>query len=191
MRPILPKEEYTITAFSENAVGLLNRITLIFTRRNINIESLTVSVSALKGIHKFTIVVNIDNEQAKKIVKHLEKQVDVLKAFCHTNKDIVFQELALYKVTTDNLLENRDVEKMVRKYGARILEITKEYTAIELTGTKQELIELYEDLATHCGVLQFTTSGRIAIHRESQEILTDFLTELDQNYGKKISRLID
>ena len=92
------KQEFNITIFSENHIGLLNRITIIFTRRKINIESLTVSASALKGISKFTIVVNETEDRVMKVVSQLEKVVDVLKAFYHTNEEMIFQEVDLYKV---------------------------------------------------------------------------------------------
>ncbi|MDR3366889.1 MAG: acetolactate synthase small subunit, partial [Prevotellaceae bacterium] len=118
------EQEYTITAFTENAVGLLNRVTIIFTRRHINIESLTVSASAIKGIHKFTIVVNTSKEQAEKIVNQIAKLVEVVMTFYHTNEQIVYQELALYKVATQALLEDKKVEEIVRTHAARILEVT-------------------------------------------------------------------
>ncbi|MGD2036022.1 MAG: acetolactate synthase small subunit, partial [Bacteroidales bacterium] len=82
------KETYTITAFSEHHISLLNRITIIFTRRQVNIETLTVSQSAIQGIHKFTIVVNETMERVEKVVKQIEKQVEVLKAFYHPDSEI-------------------------------------------------------------------------------------------------------
>ena len=75
------KQTFTITAFSENHIGLLNRITIIFTRRRVNIETLTVSPSAIKGVHKFTIVVNETREMVEKVVKQIDKVVEVIKAF--------------------------------------------------------------------------------------------------------------
>ena len=86
------KREYNITVFSENHIGLLTRITIVFTRRKVNIESLTVSESALPGIFKFTIVINATEEQVVKIVGQIEKQIDVLKAFYNTNEEMIFQE---------------------------------------------------------------------------------------------------
>jgi acetolactate synthase-1/3 small subunit len=171
--------EYTITAFSENHIGLLNRITIIFTRRNVNIESLTVSQSAIKGIHKFTIVVNDTKEKVEKVVNQIEKLVEVLKAFYHTNDDIVHQELALYKVPTEALLVSDTLEKTIRRHNARILEITAEYTVIEKTGHKEETQELFKELDKY-GVKQFTRSGRIAVTKLSQELLTDYLKEMDE-----------
>jgi acetolactate synthase-1/3 small subunit len=174
--------EYTITAFSENHIGLLNRITIIFTRRHVNIESLTVSQSAIKGISKFTIVVNDTKEKVEKVVN----QIEVLKAFYHTDDEIVHQEIALYKVPTEALLASDTLEKTIRKHNARILEITPEYTVIEKTGHKIETQELFNDLEKY-GVKQFTRSGRIAVTKLSQELLTDYLKEMDEIEKKYIS----
>ena len=172
------KQEFIITVYSENHIGLLNRITINFTRRKINIESLTVSASAIPGISKFTIVVNETEERIKKVVSQLEKVVDVLKAFYHTNDEMVFQELALYKVQTESLYESDQIEQIVRKSGARILEITREFTVIEKTGHKEETQKMFDDLSQF-GVLQFIRSGRIAITRDPIERLSEFLKERD------------
>ncbi len=172
------KQEFIITIYSENHIGLLNRITINFTKRKMNIESLTVSESAIKGISKFTIVVNEEEDRVKKVVGQLEKVVEVLKAFFHTNDEMVFQEIALYKVQTDTLYDSDQVERLVRKAGARILEITREYTVIEKTGHKEETQELFDAL-NQFGVLQFIRSGRVAITRDPIERLSEFLRERD------------
>lgn len=173
------KQEYNIIVFTENNIGLLNRITIIFTRRKVNIESLTVSESAIKGISKFTIVINSTQEQVSKIVQQIEKQIEVLKAFYHTNDEIIYQELALYKVSTDSLLESNKIEMLVRKHNARILEITKDYTVIEKTGHNDETQAFFEDL-NEFEVMQFIRTGRIAITRSKVERLSNFLRERDE-----------
>ncbi len=173
-------ESYTITAFSENHIGLLNRITIVFTRRQVNIESLTVSQSAIDGIHKFTIVVNETEAKVKKVVTQIEKQVEVLKAFYHLDKDIVHQEIALYKVPTEELLKSNTLEQTIRKYNARILEVMPEYTVIEKTGHKAETQELFERLSQY-GVKQFTRSGRVAVTKLNEELLTKYLDEVEAN----------
>lgn len=173
MKPI-----YTITAFSEHHIGLLNRITIIFTRRQVNIETLTVSQSAIPGIHKFTIVVREDQDKVEKVVKQIEKQVEVLKAFYHPDDEIVHQEIALYKVPTEELLNSTSLEAIIRKHNARILEVMPEYTVIEKTGHKHETQDLFDDLAKY-GVKQFTRSGRVAVTKLSEELLTNYLREID------------
>lgn len=172
------EQEYTITAFSENSIGLLNRITIIFTRRHVNIESLTVSESSLKGVHKFTIVVNTTEEKIKKVVKQIDKVVEVLKAFYHTSDEIIQQEIALYKVATEALMTSREIENLVRNSGARILEVTPDYTVIEKTGYKSETEELFQKLDKY-GVTQFTRSGTVAVTKNPKELLTAYLREIE------------
>jgi acetolactate synthase-1/3 small subunit len=173
-------EEFTITAFSENVVGLLNQITTVFTRRQINIESLTTSSSAIKGVHKFTIVVNTTQDQVQKLVGQIEKRIDVLKAYYFRRDEIVFQELALYKVPTKALLRSNEVEQMVRKHGARVLELTVDYAVIQKTGYKEETQELFKLLKPY-GVTQFTRSGRVAVNRLTLEPLSSWLKSLEDN----------
>ncbi len=172
-------QEYTITAFSENSIGLLNRITIIFTRRGVNIESLTVSQSSIPGVHKFTIVINNTQEKVEKVTKQIDKLVEVLKAFYHTNDEIIQQEIALYKVPTEALMKSLEIENLVRNSGARILEITPDYTVIEKTGYKTETQELFQKLA-HYGVTQFTRSGTVAVTKNPKEFLTEYLHELEE-----------
>jgi acetolactate synthase-1/3 small subunit len=172
------KQNYIITIFSENHIGLLSRITIVFTRRKINIDSLTVSESAIPGIFKFTIVINETKDRVEKVVGQLEKIVDVIKAFYNTEDEMIHQEIALYKVSTELLYESDKIEKIVRNSGARILEITREYIVIEKTGHKDETQQLFEELAPF-GVMQFIRSGRIAITRSIIEKLSEFLKVRD------------
>jgi len=174
------EQEYTITAYSENSIGLLNRITIIFTRRHVNIESLTVSESAIQGVHKFTIVVKTTLEQIEKVTKQIDKLVEVLKAYYHTNDEIIQQEIALYKVPTEALMNSQEIESLVRNSGARILEITPDYTVIEKTGYKSETEELFKKL-NQWGVSQFTRSGTVAVTKNPKELLTEYLNEIGVN----------
>lgn len=178
------KQEFIISAYTENHIGLLNRITIIFTRRKVNIESLTVSESAISGISKFTIVVNATEDNVRKIVLQIEKHVDVLKAFCHENEEMIFQEIALYKVPTDALMESSSIEQLVRKNSARILEVTKDFTVIEKTGHKEDTQHMFDELNKSCGVMQFIRSGRIALTRSKIEKVSEFLKERDELIGK-------
>jgi acetolactate synthase-1/3 small subunit len=174
------KRTFTISAFSENHIGLLNRITIIFTRRLVNIDSLTVSGSAIPGIHKFTIVVTETPEKVLKVVNQIEKLVEVLKAFYHSEDEVIPQEIALYKVPTKALVEGNKLEETIRMHHARILEVRPEYTVIELTGHKEETQALFDELNKY-GLLQFTRSGRIAVTKSSKELFTSYLEEAGEN----------
>ena len=99
------KQEFTLTVYTENQIGLLNRIAIIFSRRKINIDSLNTSPSEIDSIHRFNIVITETEEVVKKLCRQIEKQVEVLKAYYNTNDEIIWQELALYKVPTDVIAE--------------------------------------------------------------------------------------
>ena len=172
------EQEYIITVFSENKVGLLSQITTVFTCRNVNIESLTTSESALAGIHKFTIVVRTDPEKIEKLARQVEKRIDVLKVFVFTSDEVVQQEIALYKVT-----RSRNVEQLVRRHNVRILEIDDDYIVVEKTGYKSETRELFGLLQPY-GVQQFVRSGTVAIVKSRRELLNEYLEELARNDRK-------
>ena len=167
---------YTVTVYSENQVGLLNQISIIFTRRQLNIESLSVSGSAIEGVHKFTITTYCDRETMEKLVKQIEKRIDVLRAFFYTDDEIIFQEVALYKVPTDKLLDDRSIEDLIRKHNARILEVNRTYTVIEKSGHPDETQSLFEELSRY-DVMQFVRSGRVAITKSTVEHVSIFLQE--------------
>ena len=160
------KQEYTITVYTENQIGLINRIAILFSRRKINIESLNTSPTEAEGIHRFTIVINETEEVVRKLCRQIEKQVDILKAYYNTNEEIIWQEMALYKVPTDEIAEKVKVERLLREYGARAVVIRKDYTVFETTGQREEtdrLISVLEPL----GLIEFVRSARIAIIKDS------------------------
>ncbi|MCC8146023.1 MAG: acetolactate synthase small subunit [Bacteroidales bacterium] len=176
---------YTITIFSENTVGLLNQVTIIFTRRGLNIETLSVSPSALEGIHKFTITTFANEETIEKVVKQIDKRVDIVKAYYNTNDDLVFQEIALYKVSTDKLLSLGSIEDIIRRYNTRILDITETWTVLEKTGHYDETQSLFKELSDTIGVLQFIRSGRVAITKSKVERLSDMLAAMEEKINRK------
>ncbi|MBC8034853.1 MAG: acetolactate synthase small subunit [Chitinophagaceae bacterium] len=160
------KQEFTITVYTENQIGLLNRIAIIFSRRKINIDSLNTSPSEIEGIHRFTIVINETEDVVKKLARQIEKQVDVLKAFYNTDDEIVWQELALYKVSTDEIAEKVKVERLLREYGARAVVIRKDYTVFETSGHHEETDKLVKVLEPY-GLIEFVRSARVAIIKAS------------------------
>ena len=169
--------KYTITVFSENITGVMSRVVSVFTRRHVNIESLTTSKSSMKGIHRFTIVVNVTEKMVIKLVAQLEKQIDILKAFYYEDDEVVYQEIALYKVPTHVFMSSNQVEKMIRQHNARVLEIEKEYIVLEKTGQPKETEALLQELEK-IGIYEFVRSGRVAIVRP-MERLNKYLKSLE------------
>ncbi len=174
------EKEYIITIFSENKVGLLNQVTTIFTCRNINIESVTASESAISGIHRYTIVVHTDQEKIEKVVKQIEKKVDVIKAYVYTLDQVVQQEIAMYRVR-----RSPSIEHIVRKFNVRVLEVGEDYMVLEKTGHASETRELFERLKPY-GLLQFVRSGVVSLPKSDaeREDLHHYLSIHDPEYGK-------
>jgi acetolactate synthase I/III small subunit len=162
----MQKQEYTITVYTENQIGLLNRIAIIFSRRKINIESLNTSPSEVDSVHRFTIVINETEDVVRKLCRQIEKQVEVLKAYYNTQEEIVWQELALYKVPTDIIAAEVKVERLLRQYGANAVVIRKDYTVFEVVGHREETDKLIKVLEPY-GLIEFVRSGRVAIIKDS------------------------
>lgn len=162
----MQKQEYTITVYTENQIGLLNRIAIIFSRRKINIESLNTSPSEVDSVHRFTIVINETEDVVRKLCRQIEKQVEVLKAYYNTQDEIVWQELALYKVPTDIIAEEVKVERLLREHGAKAVVIRKDYTVFEVAGHREETDNLIKVLEPY-GLIEFVRSARVAIIKAS------------------------
>lgn len=178
------KNLYTLLVFSENFAGLLNQVTAVFTRRQVNIESLNVSASSIPGVHKYTITCWTTQEQIIKITKQIEKKIDVLRANYYTDDDIFIQEAALYKLQTSQVLENPDISKAIRKHGAEIVEVNPTYSIVTKRGMTDEILSLFDALNGLGCVLQFARSGRIAVTKSCIEYLDKYLEERQQTYER-------
>ena len=171
------REAVTITVYSENKAGVLHRVTTSFTRRKINIESLTVSDSEVPGIHRYTIVVNITEDMANKVTAAIEKQIDIQKAFWYRESEIIYREIAVYKLRSELLSEGSECLEIVDRHHARIISAEAGFAVIQKTGRREATQRLFEELQPY-GILEFCRSGRIAISKRMKE-LKDYLAELD------------
>ena len=160
---------YTISVYSENNIGLLNRISAIFLKRHINLESFSTSESEIPNVFRFVIVVNIATDKVHKIVQQIEKQIDVIKAYYHTDEETIFQENALYKVKSISLFEERQIQNIIKSSHATIVTVSPEFFVIEKTGFRVETEQLRKDLAPY-GLLQFVRSGRISVTKAKMGI---------------------
>ena len=176
------KTLYTIIVHSENIAGLLNQVTAVFTRRQINIESLNVSASSIMGVHKYTITAWMDEESVKKIVKQIEKKMDVIQAHYFTDADIYSHEITLYKVSTPAFQENPEASKVIRRYNARIVEVNPVFSIVEKNGTSEDITLLYSELRALDCVLQFVRSGRVAITTSCFERVNEFLSNREAEH---------
>ena len=176
------KKFYTLLVFSENFAGVLNQVTAVFTRRQVNIESLNVSASSIKGVHKYTITCWSTEEQISTITKQIEKKIDVLQANYFTDDEIFIQEVGLYKLTTEIAINNPMISKEIRKHGGQIVEMNPTYTIVTKRGMTEDIMSLYHALNDYGCVLQYVRSGRIAVTKSCIEYLDRYLAERKEAY---------
>ena len=162
-------KQFTVSVYTENNIGLLNRISAIFQRRHINIESINTSVSEIEGVSKFTIVINVTESQMKKIIGQIEKQVEVIKAYYHTEEETIYQESCLFKIKSDLLFDERQIQNIIKESNARIVTVNKAFFVLEKSGRKEEIELLYRELSVF-GIMQFTRSGRVAVTKDEMKI---------------------
>lgn len=182
----MDKKLYTIIVHSENFAGLLNQVTAVFTRRQINIESLNVSASSIKGVHKYTITCWCDSETIGKVVKQIEKKMDVIQAHYFTDTEIFQREEALYKVSTPEFQSLPESSRVIRRYGAHIVEMNPVFSIVEMTGMSDEITSLYQELKSLNCVLQFVRSGRIAVSTSCFERVNEYLAHREERHASEI-----
>jgi len=178
------KQEYTLTIYTENQVGLINKIAILFSRRKISLESLNTSPSEIENIYRFTIVVRETKEVVKNLVRQLEKIVDVFKVFYNTNEEIIWQQIALYKLATPVIMKEVKVERLLREYGAKAVVIRNDYTVFEVTGQDNEINNLLKELDKY-GLIEFVKSSRIAIIKSSDGMHQQVL-DMEKNDPTKL-----
>ena len=150
-------------------MGLLNRISGIFLKRHINIEGLNVSKSEIEGVSKFTILVNTTEDWTRKIVGQIEKQIEVIKAFYHTDDETIYQESALFKIKSALLFDERQIQNIIKDSNAQIVTVSRDFFVLAKTGRRHEIDEMHQALEPY-GILQFVRSGRITVTKEAMPI---------------------
>lgn len=123
---------------------------------------MNTSPSEIPGIHRFTIVINESEDVVMKLIRQIEKQVEVLKARYNTNDELIWQELALYKVSTEMITEKIKVERLLREYGARAVVIRKDFVIFEVSGHREETEKLVKFFEPY-GLIEFVRTARVAI----------------------------
>ena len=172
---------YTICVFTSNSIGLLNRITIIFTRRRVNIESLTVSETERIGVSRFTIVIKHDSrDEVEKLVRQIRKIVEVLAVFGYLNDEIVYNEIAMFKISTPLGSKPLDVEAINKVHKAWVVYWGLDYVVIEKTGIETDIFAFFEYLRQY-EILEFVRSGRVAVGK-TEKGLVEYLPEADWAY---------
>ena len=160
---------YTISVYTENSVGLLNRISGIFVKRHINIESINVSESEIDHVMRFIIVVHTTETWVKNIVGQIEKQIDVIRAYYHGDEEIIYLQTGLFKIESHLLFDERQIQNIIKESHAQIVTVSRQFFVIAKSGRKEEIEALYEALKPF-GIMQFVRTGRVSVSKAEMEI---------------------
>ncbi len=182
---MMEAKEYTISVLTEDKPGILNKLTIIFNRRKINIHSLNVSTTEIVGVSRYTLVVEGAKSNLESVVNQIRKVIDVLGAFLYERNEIYFLEIALYKLSLESFKENGSIESLLRKYGAKIMAIEDDQIVLEKTGTQEDTHELYQALEPY-GILEFVRSGRVALSKSKRKTEA-FIHELETSNSNNLS----
>lgn len=150
-----------------NRPGVLNRITNLFTKRNYNIESMTVGKSEQEGISRMTFVVDVDDETViEQITKQLNKQIEVLKVIDITNQAIVARELALIKILVTSQTRP-EIYLVIEPFRASVIDVSKDSLTVQITG-ESDKIEAFIELIKPYGIKELARTGTAAFPRGMQ-----------------------
>jgi acetolactate synthase-1/3 small subunit len=165
------KREYIVVAFVNNQISVLNRITSAYLKRHINIESLNVSESYIKGVSTVVISAITTKETIEMIVNQLANAIDILNVDFYLQEELIYKEMALYKVSL-KILENKErFDNILNSTNTRVIEINNDFLIVEKSGSRSELEKL-KDKLEHMNMLNgFSRSGNVVLHRESMESL--------------------
>lgn len=160
----------------EDLPGVLNRVTSLFRRRGYNIESLTVGRTENPGVSRMTIVMEADDDAARRIEANLYKLVNVLKVEDTTRRPCVTRELALIKVRTNSQSQRAHVMQLAEVFRARVIDVAPEALIFEITGTRDKIEGLAGVLAEY-GIVEMVRTGAVAMLRSAPELATEIQEE--------------
>lgn len=158
-------KKHIISVYTTNKPGVLIRVSLVFTRRGYNIDSLVVSASDDPEFSHMTITATGSEKTLDLMLKQLNRLVDVIHARDMTKKEVIQSELAMIKIscTPD---QRPDVLQTSAAYKAKILDITENSLIIQVSGVNHKIdaaIKIFE----HYGIIEIVRSGNILIARGS------------------------
>jgi acetolactate synthase-1/3 small subunit len=157
---------HTFIAYVEDLPGVLNRVTSLLRRRNYNIMSLTVGRTERPGVSRMTIVLEADDDGARRIEANLYKLVNVLFVEDTAEAATMVRELALIKVRADTSNRN-EVMRLCDVFRARVVDLGPEALVAEITGTADKIDGLV-DVLRPFGLLEMVRTGGVAMVRSAE-----------------------
>lgn len=174
---------YTIAVFSENRIGILNKLSALFSRRRLNIESITISETERKGISRHTITLITERKTVENLVKQIRKIIEVYTVYGYESHELIASETALFKLSTSGLELGSSLHSVLHKIGSKLLLLNEHFIIVEKSGTEKEILESFKELKPF-GIIEFIRSGSVALEKNVQS-LGNYMPELEYNHEYK------
>ena len=154
---------HTISLFVNNTPGVLVRVSLVFSRRAFNIESLVVSPAAEGRFSRMTITCSGDPNTLEQVVKQLAKLVDVVHAIDHTDDQAYETEIAIVKLECP-LDERTSILQISEHYKARVVDFGADSLILQAYGSSEKL-DAFVELLRPFGIAELVRSGKLLMAR--------------------------
>lgn len=157
-----------ISLLVENKPGALMRITGVLSARGYNIESLTVARTIDPDLSRMTIVVDVDPQLRRQVIKQMNKLINVLQAIDLTEGPSVAREMVLMRVRASKEARTA-ILKEAEIFGARVVDSSVDGFALEVTGEPEKLEEFINVMRSY-GDIEVTRSGMVAVSLEPRKL---------------------
>ena len=167
------KEKLILSVLVDNESGVLQRVASLFSRRNYNISSLTVSETEDPNFSRMTIETNTESENFRQIKAQLKKLEIVKKVAELTDETSVSSELLLVKVKAKGIPQKNALLAFNMRYGARVLDMSLETITLEFTGTGETIDRFVDYLENHFGIVELARTGITSLARGEESFIED------------------
>ena len=167
------KEKLILSVLVDNESGVLQRVASLFSRRNYNISSLTVSETEDPNFSRMTIETNTEPENFRQIKAQLKKLEIVKKVAELTDETSVSSELLLVKVKAKGIPQKNALLAFNMRYGARVLDMSHETITLEFTGTGETIDRFVDYLENHFGIVELARTGITSLARGEESFIED------------------
>ncbi len=161
-------ERFLIAVLVRNQLGVLNRVTSMFRRRQFNISSLTVSEAESSSYSRITLQADGEESAKEQLINQLYKLPDVVSIKELHERESVSRELLLIKIKNDPATRT-DASAAADAFNAKILDYAKDSIVYQLTDESRRIddfIELMRDFE----IIEICRTGIVALERGENTI---------------------
>ena len=158
------ENKHTISILVENKTGVLQRVAGLFTRRDFNIDNITVGKTSEPGHSRITITTYGDNRTLEQIIKQLNKLIEVIKVREMKPEQTIRRQLALLKIHAPTEQDKSEIIQYTNIFRGHIIDVTPKTITIEITGNPDKINALM-DLLRPYGIKETAKTGITALTR--------------------------